>query len=219
MVKLEQNLWVIRGRVPGAPLTRWMTLARLADGRLVVHGAMALEEPLMAEIEAFGRPAFLVVPNGFHRLDAHAWKTRYPEMTVLCPALSAGKVAQLVPVDGHYDAFPSDPDVRLETLEGTKEGVLHVRSAGRVSLAFTDAIFNMPHAGGFNGFVLRIIGSSGGPKVTPIFRMAGMTSRPPFRAHLERLANTPGLTRLVVAHGDLIEDRASEILKQVAARL
>jgi len=38
-------------------------------------------------------------------------------------------------------------------------------------------------------------------------------------AHLERLAATPGLCRLVPSHGDLVEGDAGAVLRQVAARL
>src|SRR5579871_6107208 len=84
--KLEPNLWRVEGDLPGGNGTRVMTLARYRDGRLLVHNAIALEEELMKEIEAFGRPEVLVVPNSFHRLDVKVFKDRYPGATVFAPA-------------------------------------------------------------------------------------------------------------------------------------
>jgi len=70
--KLEPNLWRVQGTLRGMALKRVMTLIRLEDGRVVIHSAIPLEEQAMAEIEAWGNPAVLVVPNGWHRLDAPA---------------------------------------------------------------------------------------------------------------------------------------------------
>ena len=55
VVKLAENLWWVRGAIPGMSLKRVMTVARLADGRLALHSPIALEAPAMAELEAHGR--------------------------------------------------------------------------------------------------------------------------------------------------------------------
>src|SRR3569623_1119746 len=78
--KLPENLWRVQGSLPGMSLLR-----NMAIGRLVINSAFALEEPLMKEIEAWGKPAFLVIPNRYHRLDLPAFKRRYPDQTVLVP--------------------------------------------------------------------------------------------------------------------------------------
>src|SRR5512143_2829371 len=71
--KLEPNLWRVEGNLPSAG-TRVMTIVKLASGGLVIHNAIALEEDAMKELEAFGDPEILIVPNGFHRLDAKVYK-------------------------------------------------------------------------------------------------------------------------------------------------
>src|SRR5205823_2464698 len=119
--KLEPNLWRVEGDLPGGNGTRVMTVVKLDDGGLLVHNAIALEEDQMKEIEAFGKPKILVVPNGFHRLDAKVFKERYPTMSVLCPAAAKKKVAKVVPVDGTYDDGLKDANVRLFHLDGAKQ--------------------------------------------------------------------------------------------------
>src|SRR5258706_12801461 len=74
-------------------------LVRLNDSRLVVWSAIALDERETATFEAFNRPAFLIVPNDHHRLDARAWKDRYPQMQVVAPEGSRAKVEGVAPVD------------------------------------------------------------------------------------------------------------------------
>src|SRR5215217_2718638 len=75
---IAENLWVVEGTIqmPPGPLPRRMTIARLSSGDLVVFSAIALDDAAIAKVDALGRPAFLVVPNAFHREDAPAWKRR-----------------------------------------------------------------------------------------------------------------------------------------------
>ena len=95
----EDNLWTVEGRLEGSnPLRRRMTLIKRKDGALVIHNGQALEEAAMKEIEAWGEPRYLIVPNGFHRMDAHAYTQRYPKLQVFCPATEDAKVRQVVKV-------------------------------------------------------------------------------------------------------------------------
>ena len=121
LVRLSDNLWWVQGDLPNMSLKRVMTVARLSDDRLVIHSAIALEEPLMRELLEWGKPAYLLVPNAYHRLDAPAWKRRFPELTVLTPRGSRAKVAEVVQVDGTYEDFPARDDVRLSTRPGVEE--------------------------------------------------------------------------------------------------
>jgi hypothetical protein len=92
-----------------------------------------------------------------------------------------------------------------------------VKSGERTSLVFTDSIFNMPHKTGFHGFVLKhVMKSSGGPRVTRIGRMFLIKDKPAFAAQLEQLA-AQGVTRVVVAHHEVISVDAAGALRDVAA--
>src|SRR5687768_7029172 len=106
--KLGDNIWSVSGTMPNPKVQRRMTVARLGNGGLVVHNAIALDDASMKELEAFGEPAFLLVPNGFHRQDAFIYKQRYPKIRVLCPRAAMGKVKQVVMPDGSYDDMPKD---------------------------------------------------------------------------------------------------------------
>jgi hypothetical protein len=214
--KLSENLWRVEGNIPNADGTRVMTIARLSDGRLIIHNAIALEEPLMQEIEAFGTPAAIVVPNGFHRLDSKVFKARYPGAKVYCPTGAAKKVGQVVPVDGNYADAPHDDAVRLFHMEGTKEneGVLEVKSSNGTTLTFNDTICNLPKLSGLVGFFLGPTGQVSVPRFT---RWMIVKDKAAFRAHLERMAQTPDLRRVIVSHGALISEKPAETLVGVAA--
>src|SRR5690349_2014310 len=85
--QIDDRILSVEGSIhmPLGQFPRRMTIVRLQDGRTVVFSPVALHEPEMRKIEEFGALSFLVVPNGFHRLDSRIWKQRYPEAKVVCP--------------------------------------------------------------------------------------------------------------------------------------
>lgn len=217
----ESNLWSVEGSLPRMKLCRRMVLVRLDDGRLVIHSAVALPEARMREIEAWGEPAFLIVPNAFHRFDAPAYKTRYPGLRVLCPRQARSRVEKVVAVDDDLQALPSDPALEWQPLDGTRGGepLFLARSDARVSLIFTDLVFNHPHVGGIGGVVMRLMGSTGGPKITRLARTMLIQDPHKVAAQLRSLAQTPELARILVCHGHAIEQSPEVVLETLAARL
>ena len=216
--KLEPNLWRLEGDLPNGTGTRVMTLVKLRDGGLLIHNGIAVEDSVLAEIEAFGKPAVLVVPNGFHRLDAKVYKERFPSLRVVCPAGARKKVEQVVKVDATYSDALKDDDVRLFHLDGTKEGegCLEVKSPGKTTVVFNDAVNNLPKMSGFFGFILA---PTGIPSVPRIARWMMIKDKPAFRAHLEQIAGTPDLQRIIVSHGALLTDKPGDVLRTVASAL
>jgi hypothetical protein len=219
--RITENLWRVSGPFPGAPFPRTMILARLSDGRIVVHNAIALDDGEMKEVEAWGTPAFLIVPNGGHRMDAKIFKDRYPSLVVVTPPGAKQKVDEVVHVDDTEGKF-GDDGVRYEILEGTKgrEGVLSIKSARGTTLVFNDAVMNMQSLPGFGGFMMGLFGFTGpAPKVAFPARVALVADKKGLRGHLERLAATDGLVRIEVGHGAPVAERANEALRAAAAAL
>jgi hypothetical protein len=215
--RLAENLWWVQGAIPNMSLKRTMVIVRLSDGRLVIHNGIALGAETMQEIERWGRPAFLLVPNGIHRLDAPAFKNRYPELRVLCPRASRKKVAEVIEVDGTYDDFPAEDSVRLETLQGTAgtEGAMIVRSADGQTVVLNDAMFNMDIKRDPLGFLFTtLLGSAPGPRVSRLAKWAFIKDKPLLRQEFARYSELPGLVRVIVAHEKIASGpAASESLK------
>lgn len=222
--ELAENLWCIEGTLTGemSGWPRTMTAIRRADGSLVIHSAVALDEPSMSKLEAWGRPEILVVPNGSHRTDAKVFKKRYPQLKVYCPINNRVNVDKVVRTDGSYDDFPSDETVRAEHLAGVNgwEGVLHVRSRDGVSLLFGDTvswITDLPEPARSAVEPYGFIG--------PLPLMGGLAQdelvqdAAALRRELERLASLPDLVRVVPGHGKVIHDAPGEALRGVAAGL
>ena len=219
--KVADNLWRVEGDLPSMPLKRVMAVVRMKDGRLVIHGAMALEDAAMKKLEALGEPAVMLVPSGFHRMDAARFAHRYPKMQVYCPAGARARVAARVRLDGTYDDFAGDASVRLEPVDGIgdAEGAMRVASEDGTTLVFNDILFNMPHPTGFGGVVTRVLGSSGGPRVSRTARIALLKDARALARRFVALATTPDLVRVMVAHHETITEKPADALRNVALTL
>jgi hypothetical protein len=217
--RLSPTLMTVTGdlRMPLTVLERRMTLARLRDGRLVVFSAIALDEVELRKVEDFGRPAFLVVPGHLHRLDAFAWKQRYPELTVVAPSGARARVGEVVPVDTSTPDF-DDAAVRFVEVPGTgaRESALEVREDGRLTLVLNDIVGNLPKS---HGFVLRALGfATDKPRIPwPIRRMLLKDARA-LRSQFEAWAEQP-VERILVSHGRPIVADAGEVLRELARSL
>jgi hypothetical protein len=201
--KLAENLWWVSGSLSGMSLKRNMTVVRLSDGGLLIHNAVALSEPAMKELEAFGAPRFMIVPSKFHRLDAARFKQRYSQLKVFGPKGARAQIEQVVAVDGSYEDFPARDDVRFETPPalGGLEGVMLVRSLDGTTVVLNDAMFNMDKKQDFMGYLFTtILGSAPGPRVSRLAKVAIIKDKKGFRADLERYAAIPDLQRVIVAH-------------------
>jgi hypothetical protein len=216
--KLADNLWRVSGSMPGdSKIQRQMALAKLSDGRVIVHNAIAMGQAEMAELEAWGTPSVIFVPNGFHRQDALIWKQRYPKAQVVTPAGSKKRVAKVVAVDAVSETAPSDASVKLVPLDGMPaESVLQVKSGGETTLVFCDAVLNMPKLGFPMGVFLGPTGTISAPRA---MRWMMMKDKKAFASQLEKLAETPGLKRLLFGHGKPITEDAPGALRKVVAQL
>ncbi|HEY0191126.1 MAG TPA: hypothetical protein VGC42_08390 [Kofleriaceae bacterium] len=220
--QLSSHVWRLEGELERTPIKRVMAIAKRKDGGLIVHSAIAADEPTMAELAKLGPVRAILVPNGFHRLDAPAFRARFPEAEIICPPGAREAVEEVVPVSKTYDQVASDGVVELQVLDGTggREGAVIVRDSGGTTLVLNDLVFNMPHVKGLSGFVLRFItGSTGTPKVTRVARMFLISDKRAARAHLEKLAKLPDLKRIIVSHHAVIDQDPGAVLAAVASTL
>jgi hypothetical protein len=218
--KLSDRVWRVVGTIKNMELKRVMTIVKMADGRLTFHSPIALAPEQMSELEAWGEPAFVVVPNGWHRIDAPRFAARYPQAKVICPKGAFKRVREVVRVDGSYEDFPSDDIIQAEIPDGlgNAEGVFHVND-GQATLLVNDLIFNHPHGTGVAGFVFKhITKSTGGPRISRVFRWMVLKDKRALGSYLHALSKKP-LNRIIVSHHEMITDSPSEVICQMAESL
>jgi hypothetical protein len=204
-------------KMPLLELPRRMTLVRLKSGGLVIFSAIALNEPDMAELEAFGRPVFLVVPSERHRLDAPAYAQRYPRITVVAPREGAEKISEVVRVGTNTPVF-GDPTVRYVEVAG--DSALEVDGDDGLTLIVNDLIGDIHGESGVGGWLLRVMGFAGDEAQVPgPVKLTLGKHKSEVAQQFRRWAERDDLRRIIVSHGDSIEVGPRGVLRKLAASL
>jgi len=138
--RIDDDLWSIESPVPGLPgasFPRRMTIVRRADGSLLFHNAIPVDDGTLAQVRALGSPAVVVVPSPVHALDARAFREKLGVRAV-APRASLDALSAKTQIDGALEDLPVDPRCRFLPLAGLNnaEHVLLVTSpdGARVSL-------------------------------------------------------------------------------------
>ncbi len=220
LTEIEPGILAVVGRIrmPLGSFPRRMTVVRLHDERLVVWSAIALDENEMATLEALGRPAFLVIPNDHHRLDARSWKMRYPAMQVVAPAGARANVDRIVRVDTTSPDI-GDADVRFVVVAGTREreAALVVHRPSGTTIVLNDLVGNVRDATGLAGIMFRVAGFAG--RIPIVVKRLLVDDARALREQLLEWAGIGSLRRILVSHGDPIEENPGLTLRRLAGSL
>lgn len=214
--RLSERLWRVEG-VMESGTRRIMSIVRLDDGRILLHNAIALEDPQMAEIDAWGEVAGILVPNAFHRMDCRIMQARYPKAKVYAPAGAIKGVTKATPVHGSFVDAPQGGGVRVAHLAGIKEreGVVEVAGADGATLIFNDMVMNIPPA---KPPMEWFLGPSGRVSLPRFARWFFINDKKAFRADVERMIDAAP-RRLVPGHGRLVNEDAAEKLREALTLL
>jgi len=204
-------------KMPLLELPRRMTAVRLKSGDLAIFSAIALLESEMAELEAFGRPAFLIVPSERHRLDGPAYAGRYAGITVVAPRAGAEKIGQVVRVDTSTPDF-GDPTLRFVEIAG--DSALEVDCQDGLTIIVNDLIGDIHGERGLGGWLLRVMGFAGDdPQVPAPVKLVLGKHKSEVAQQFRRWAERDDLRRIIVSHGDVIDKDPRGVLRTLAASL
>ncbi len=216
---LGDRMWMVTGALPNMPLPRNMIVFKMDDGTLLIHNAIALSESEMAKLEAIGKPSVQIVPSPHHRLDAPAFKARYPDLRVVSPASARAKVEQKLPVDAAAEDDLPKRGIACHAPRGLKhELVYEMPYAEGCALVFNDALFNLRHQPGIGGFFLKLLGSTGFFGATNTARFFIIEDTKAYAGWLREIAKKD-VRVIAVAHGDVVERDPSGALEAAAMRL
>jgi hypothetical protein len=220
---IDERIVTVEGDIP-MPLGKFprrMTVVGLSRNRSAIFSAIALQEAGMRRVEEVGKPSFLIVPNGHHRLDAHAWKERYPKLKVICPPGAKESVAEAVPVDSTDDIL-SDKEVDFVVVEGTgeAEAALVVRREGGTTLIVNDMIANVRHPRGVGAKIIARLAGFGvkRPRVPRVVKRMMIKDQKILTEQLRAWSKIPELRRIVPSHGEII-DQPAPALRRLAEEL
>jgi hypothetical protein len=223
LTEIDEGILTVVGRIrmPLGSFPRRMTVVRLGGARLAIWSAIALDANEMARLEASGQPAFMIVPNDHHRLDAKVWKDRYPQLKVVAPAGSRQKVERVVPVDTSTPDF-GDPNLQFVSVAGTgeREAALVVRTRNGSTLVLNDLVGNIRDVSGVGGWLLRVAGFAGkSARIPRVVKWNLVEDADALRAQLSQWAQIESLKRILVSHGEPIEGNPGQTLRDLAGSL
>ena len=215
LVQLADGLWVAAAsqRFLGLHLGTRMTIVRRRDGGLIVHSPIRLDDELRGEVEGIGEVRCVIAPNLYHHLYAGDWTSAYPEARLLGPRGLDAKRKDLSFAATFGDAADEGFAGTLQHIEvgGTllRETVFyHAASRTLVSSDLVENFETSPHWP--TRWYLEVSGLHGQPGV-------GITLRPLYyararvRSALDRILACP-FDRMILAHGDVIETNARDIV-------
>lgn len=214
--EVEPGLLTVVGQIP-MPLgnfPRRMTVVGLPGERTAIWSLIALPEADMQRIEALGEPAFLIIPNPAHRLDARPYRARYPQARVLTAPNAVKQVAEAVPVDDSNADLGEA--VELITVAGVDqlELAMLVRDAAGVSLITNDIIGNVAHPVGPGAWIMsRLMGFGPTPRIPRVARSMFIKDPAALARQMRDWAAIEGLRRLIPSHGDIIGRPAGVLLR------
>lgn len=219
LTQVNERILTVVGelKMPLLKLPRRMSVVRLASGESVVFSAIALDEIDMKTLEAFARPAFLVVPSVMHRLDAPSFAHRYPNITVVGPRAGAEKIGEVVRVDTNAPQF-GDATVRYVEIGG--DSALEVDCDDGMTLIVNDLIGDVHGESGIGGWLLRAMGFAGDDPHVPAPVKLLLGKHKVEVAHQFRIwAGHANLRRIIVSHGDPIVADPAGVLRKLATSL
>lgn len=224
MQQLAENIWIVEGpSVPflGLPYSTRMTIIRLDNRKLWIHSPIALNDKLLAKIALLGEVKYLVAPNHLHHLFIEPWQRQFPNARLYGTEQLIIKRNDL-DFDGALTNNPSEvwpwqEQIKQVLFTGSplmQECVFYHPISG--VLVVTDLVENF-NPSGFNWWqrtlakLTGIVAPNG--KMPLDWRLSFMFGKATARQHLKLILSWQATT-LVMSHGDIIQEDATNFLRQ-----
>ncbi len=122
---IDKDIWIVDGglinmdmKIGTLPFSTRMTVVRLQNGDLWCHSPIAIDNGLMAEIDALGTVRHLLSPNMIHYAYIGDWQHRYPQATAWAsPKVRERAAAQNIPVTFDKNLTDSAPETWSKEIE------------------------------------------------------------------------------------------------------
>jgi hypothetical protein len=209
LTELDEGVFAAESIVPlpGMKFPIRMAVVRLADGGLWVHSPIQCSTELTNAVAELGPVRWLVSPSHLHHLFIGEWAARFPDAKVW----SAEELQRKRPdlrIDGVHGKGDEPWRAEIETIAIAgapkfRESVFFHRATR--TLFVTDLLFNLHDVGGWLApLALRMMGVHNRLAQSRAWRFT-VKDRAAF-ADAGRRILALGAKRLVVAHGDVVED-------------
>ena len=216
MEQLDENLWLLRYPLTllGADVRRNCSVIRLGAGELVIHSTAAFSPDDVAAIRGVGEPVWLVDAMLRHDTFAEQGRAMFPEATDFLAPPGFSKQVK----------FPTKPIVPAPEAWGQELQALEVAGAPSLretvflhapsrTLIVCDLLFNFgPQTPLWTkALLLAAVGTQHHPGMSRPFK-AAVKDKAAFRKSMDTVLGWD-FDRIVVGHGDVIEDYGKEKLR------
>lgn len=217
MTPITDGLWETPNEVwmPGGVCFEGrMTTMKLADGSLLLHSPVPIDDALAERLAAQGEVAHIVAPNLVHHLYAKAAKERYPSATLWAApglqekvGLNADAVLGERFPDGSVTAIPVPTKPHLnETV------FLHHASK---TLVVTDLVFHILEPKGWGTpLLLWLVGCSGKLATSKSMKFHFAKDDWDALGPAARALCDLEFDRLVMGHGQIVESGGQQALRE-----
>lgn len=229
MQKLNESLWVFEGSNVSfftMPFSTRMVVVQLADGKLWVHSPIKLTDALLQEIQQLGEVGYLIAPNHLHHLFIDQWQKAFPDALTYGTEEVAKKRSDLK-FDGVLDSSQTENlpwhkelDQLLFTGSRAMEECVFFHKASN-TLIVTDLVenFRPDFFKPWQRVIAKGVGILHPNGKMPIdWRLSFLFSKAEARQHIQTILSWKPET-LIMAHGVIVEENASEFLKRSFAWL
>jgi hypothetical protein len=192
-----------------------MTIVRLENGKLLLHSPVIITPALKQALELLGEVSHIVCPNDFHHLYAKQALSLYPHAQLHGPA-SLHKKRKDLAFDAVFNEIPH-ADWHGQLIPLSVHGSLmhetvlfHPSSNTLITSDIVENFVTSPHL--LTRIWLKVGGCHGKISWPRILRLVYL-NRTKARASFNTLFELP-FTRVIIAHGDIIEKDAKQKLKE-----
>ena len=224
---IKDQIWIIEYpvRYAGIDLFGRMTIIKLDNGELIIHDPCKINELVKNEIGKIGEVKYIVAPGSYHHLFVTEFQQKYPNAeTFLCPGLERKR-----------------PDIKFEWILGNKPdhrwgNVLDQIVVQGPKYIWEVAFFHRPSKTLILVDLLENIGDDfqhptslllrfwwkvvykmwNNPKAAPEYQM-GWGRKDIVKGSLNKILSWEA-ERIILAHGELIENNVTNVLRSAGVR-
>lgn len=214
--KIADDIWVAEDELNLGPVVFpvRMTVIRLENGELLLHSVVNINGRLASEIEALGPVKWIVAPNTYHHVFIPQAVKRYPDAQLWLAKGLHKKRSDLEYTGLLDESTPAPwgqelPYLKVDGIPGLNEVVLFHKASQ--SLIVCDLVFNNRHPKGIMTHIMMLLaGTHKRLGQSRLVRFA-VKDRAAAGDSCRRILSWP-FTRLIMAHGTIIEEDARSAL-------
>lgn len=204
-------------RYAGTSFNSRMTVIRLSNGNLLLHSPCGIDDATKASIDRLGKTEYIVAPGTYHYLYVESAQTAFPNaQTWICPGIERKRP------DLKFDRILGDRPIGKLANDFDQVLIRGNRMIGEVAffhkttrtLLLVDSIENFTDATAGVNWTLKlwwklIFRMWNKPKPAPEYQL-GWKDKIAAAESFQHILNWD-FDRIIIAHGDLIEENAKAV--------